>query len=99
MFQITELESDAAKFYFFGLDQDIGRYAKQLIEVRRGNDRDIRVAIVRRMIAIIRENTRGDFAWVSQRLGRQVRLSARPEDNAGLEDFIMRDVFPDARLP
>jgi hypothetical protein len=36
---------------------------------------------------------------VSRRLGRQIRLSARPGDNAGLEDFIMRDVFPDPHVP
>jgi hypothetical protein len=28
-----------------------------------------------------------------------VTLSARPGDNAGLEDFIMHDVFPDPRQP
>jgi hypothetical protein len=99
LFQIRELNLDNAEFYFFGFDKDIQRNAKQLIEVRKGNNPDIRIAVVRRMIAIIREKIPGDFLWVSQRLGRQVQLSARPEDNAGLEDFIMRDVFPDARLP
>lgn len=99
LFQIRELNLDNAEFYFFGFDKDIQRNAKQLIEVRKGDNSDIRIAVVRRMIAIIRGKIRGDFWWVSQRLGRQVQLSARPEDNAGLEDFIMRDVFPDARLP
>lgn len=99
LFQIIELGYDDARFYFFGFDKDIGRNAKQLIEVRRGGNADIRIAIVRRMIAIIRGKIGGDFVWVSQRLGRNVTLSARPEDNAGLEDFILRDVFPDARLP
>ena len=47
------------------------------------------------MIALIRENTQDDFIWVSQRLGRNVTLSARPRDNAGLEDFMMRDFFPE----
>mgnify|MGYP000188239126 CR=1 FL=1 len=90
---------DNAEFYFFGFDKDIGRNAKQRIEVSKGNNSDIRIAVVRKMISIIRENVSGDFTWVSQRLGRQVRLSARPEDNAGLEDFIMHDIFPDARQP
>lgn len=99
LFQITDLGYDDARFYFFGFDRDIGRNARQLIEVRRGDNADIRIAIVRRMIGIIREKISGDFFWVSQRLGRQVTLSARPEDNAGLEDFILRDVFPDARVP
>ncbi|MGE5669034.1 MAG: hypothetical protein ACM338_12655 [Betaproteobacteria bacterium] len=99
LFQITELNYDNAEFYFFGFDKDIGRNAKQRIEVSKGNNSDIRIAVVRKMISIIRENVSGDFTWVSQRLGRQVRLSARPEDNAGLEDFIMHDIFPDARQP
>jgi hypothetical protein len=99
LFQIVELGYDDARFYFFGFDKDIARNARQLIDVRKGGERDIRIAVVRRMIAIIREKIAGDFVWVSQRLDRRVTLSARPEDNAGLEDFILRDVFPDARLP
>ncbi len=99
MFEIKELGYDDAEFYFLGFDKDIGRNARQLIDVRKGENSDIRIAVVRKMIAIIRENVAGDFTWVSQRLGRQVRLSARPGDNAGLEEFIMRDVFPDTRLP
>ena len=99
IFQIKELDDDAAQFYFFGFDKDIGRNAKQLIDVRRGDNADIRIAVVRKMISVIRANISGDFLWVSQRQGRQVRLSARPEDNAGLEDFILRDIFPGAHLP
>jgi hypothetical protein len=97
IFQITHVGYDDAQFWFFGMDRDIGRNAKQMIDVRKGTDPDIRVAIVRKMIEIIRQNVSGDFLWQSNRLGRNVRLSARPEDNAGLEDFIMRDVFPEAR--
>ena len=45
------------------------------------------------MIAIIRESESGEFIWISHRLGRDVTLSAAPEDNAGLEDFLMREFF------
>jgi hypothetical protein len=45
------------------------------------------------MIEIIRDREPGDFVWVSQRLGRNVNLSARPSDNAGLEDFLMQEFF------
>ncbi|MBU6483557.1 MAG: hypothetical protein KGR23_02030 [Betaproteobacteria bacterium] len=99
IFEIKELNYDDAEFWFFGFDKDIDRNARQLIEVRRGDNPDIRTAVVRKMISIIRENVTGDFLWVSQRLGRQVSLSARPGDNAELEDFIMRDIFPGARPP
>jgi len=97
MFQIRELHYDDAQVYFFGFDKDIARNAKQLIEVRRGNNSDIRIAVVRKMIDIIRENVPGDFVWISYRTGRHVTLSARPSDDAALEDFIMRDVFLEAQ--
>lgn len=96
MFQIERMSVDYAEFIFHGWSKDIGRNTKQLIEVRRGNDSDIRLAVVRRMIAIIRENTQEDFLWVSQRLGRSLMLSAHPKDNAGLEEFMMREFFYDA---
>lgn len=96
MFQIERMSVDYAEFVFHGWNKDIGRNTKQLIEVRRGNDNDIRIAVVRRMIAIIRENTQEDFLWVSQRLGRSLMLSAHPRDNAGLEEFMMREFFYDA---
>jgi hypothetical protein len=99
MFEIKELNYDNAEFDFFGFDKDIGRKARQTFEVRKGDNSDIRIAVVRKMISIIRENVSGDFSWVSQRLGRPVTLSARPGDNAELEDFIMHDLFPDVRRP
>jgi hypothetical protein len=97
LFQVREVNYDDAVFYFYGMDRDINRTAKQKIEVRRGSNPDIRIAIVRKMIEIIRENVAGDFVWSSQRLGRDVRMSARPADNAELEAFILHDIFPEAR--
>ena len=99
IFEISELHYDYAQFYFFGFDKDIGRNARQLIEVRKGDYSDIRIAVVRKMISIIQEDVSGDFVWESRRSGRRITLSARPGDSAGLEEFIMRDVFPDARRP
>ena len=82
MFQITSLEYDYADFWFFGLNKTINRNTKQKI-------------VVRRMIAIIRDHVSGDFTWISR--GGAVTMSARPTDNAALEAFIMRDIFPDYR--
>ncbi len=93
MFNIEQLGSDYAEIVYHGWRSDIGRNTKQLIAVHRGNHPDIRIAVVRRMIAIIRENTQEDFLWVSQRLGRSVTLSARVRDNSGLEEFLMLDFF------
>ena len=57
------------------------------------------MAVVRKIIEIIRAHEPGDFVWVSRRMGRQVALSARPADNAGLEEFMMREFFGDGRTP
>lgn len=93
IFQVQRMGFDDAEFIFFGWNKDIRRNSRQLIQVQRGDNSDIRIAVIRRMIAIIRENESGDFVWQSKRLGRDVTLSARPGDNAGLEDFLMRDMF------
>jgi hypothetical protein len=93
MFNIEQLGSDYAEFVYHGWRSDIGRNTKQLIAVRKGANPDIRIAVVRRVIALIRENTQEDFVWVSQRLGRSVTLSARARDNSGLEEFMMLDFF------
>ena len=61
--------------------------------MRKGENPTIDIAIVRRMIAIIRETQKGDFTWRSDRSGRDVTLSARPEDNERLENFLMQEMF------
>lgn len=99
VFQIERINLDYAEFIFHGWNKDVRRNTKQLIEVRKGNSSDIRLAVVRRMIAIIREYEQEDFLWVSQRLGRNLTLSARARDNAGLEEFMMREFFSDSSLP
>jgi hypothetical protein len=98
MFQITHLSENSADFIFYGWDKDIRRNTKQYIEVRKGDAPDIRSAVVRRMIAIIRDHEQGDFLWESWRLGRYVPLSARARDTAELEAFLLSEFFADARL-
>jgi len=93
IFQIQRVGYDDAEFLFYGWNRDIRRNTKQTIEVRKGDSGDIRIAVVRKMIAIIRDHESGDFVWVSQRLGRRLTLSARPNENAGLEDFLMQEFF------
>ena len=99
VFHIRRLGYDSAEFVFFGWNKEIRRNTSQLIEVRKGNNDDIRIAVVRRMIGIIREYEQGDFLWESRRLERNLMLSARQRDNAGLEEFMMREFFDDSRLP
>jgi hypothetical protein len=92
VFRISRLGYDDAEFLFFGWHQGAGRRLTQKYEVRRGTDADIRIAVVRRMIAIIREYEQEEFVWRSQTLG-DIKLSARLKDNAELERFMMRDFF------
>jgi hypothetical protein len=99
IFSIQRLRYDYAEFLFYGWNKDIHRNTTQLIEVSKGAESDIRLAVVRRMIVIIREHEQNDFLWESHRLGRYVTLSARARDNAGLEDFLMREFFNASVLP
>lgn len=93
IFQIRYLGYDDAEFTFFGWYQTANRRMMQKVEVRRGANPDIRIAVVRRMIEIIRQYEQQDFEWQSIRFGRNVTLSARAADNADLEAFLMREFF------
>jgi hypothetical protein len=93
VFQILEKGTYTAEFAFNGWRADTRRQWREVIEVDAGAGGDIDRAIVRRMIALIRTHYTGDFNWESRRLGRVVVLSAAPEDNAGLEEFLMREFF------
>ena len=95
IFQVEHVYYDYADFTFYGWNRNIKRNTNQLIEVRKGNASDIRVAVVRKMIAIIREYEQEEFRWDSSRLGRSITLSARQRDNTGLEDFMMTEFFED----
>ena len=99
IFQITRMSYDYAEFLFYGWNRDIRRDTTQTIEVRLGNEKDIRTAVLRRMIGIIRDHEQGDFIWESQRLGRNVTLSARPKDQPGLEAFLWQEFFEAPRRP
>lgn len=93
VFQILEKGTFTAEFAFHGWQADTRRQWREVIEVNAGPGVDIDHAIVRRMIELIRTHYTGDFNWESRRLGRVVVLSARPEDNEGLEEFMMREFF------
>jgi hypothetical protein len=97
LFEIKRMAYDDAAYEFFGWNPDMERKTPQVIEVRKGNNSDMRIAVVRSMIAVIREHTKEDFIWRSVRHERDYTLSARPEDNAALEDFMMHEFFDDQR--
>ena len=94
VFQVRSVSLDYAEFAFFGWNKEIKRNSLQTIEVRRGNNPSIELAVARRIIEVIRDHATGDFMWESPRSGRGVWLSARAADSAGLEEFMLKEFFP-----
>lgn len=95
IFEIKRMAYDDAAFEFYGWNTEMGRRTPQLIEVRKGDNSDMRIAVVRRMIAIIRQYEKADFVWENPRKDRKYTLSARLSDNAELETFLMNEFFGD----
>jgi len=93
IFEVTSLTSRSATFAFRGWTGDYSNAKLQFFEVEAKSGQDIRLQLIRRMIALIREHYQGDFSWESHRLTRVITLSARLEDSAGLEDFLMTEFF------
>jgi hypothetical protein len=93
VFQILRIGTRTAEFAFNGWKPDARSQWREVIEVDAGLNGNVELAIIRRMIQLIRTHYTGDFHWESHRLGRVVTLSARPEDSEGLEDFMMREFF------
>ena len=93
VFRIDRKVSDYAEYTFYGWNPHMERHLPTQYRVPKGAENNIEIAIVRHMIARIRDQAPGDFEWDSHRLGRTLTLSARPRDQAGLEDFLMQEFF------
>ena len=93
VFQVVRIGARTAQYSFRGWTTNFSNSRRELIEVEAGPDGNVERAIVRSMIELIRKYYKGDFNWESLRLDRMVTLSARMEDNTGLEDFLMREFF------
>lgn len=93
IFEITSLSSRHAAFSFRGWTNDYSNSRRESFEVEASTGQDVRLLMIKKMIALIRQHYQGDFNWESHRLDRVVIQSARPEDNAGLEDFMMMEFF------
>jgi hypothetical protein len=93
VFQITHMGVREASFLFRGWDHDSRAGLREMVQVDAGPNGNVQDAIVRKMIEIIRKYQPGDFSWNSHRLGHVVTLSARREDNAGLEAFLKQEFF------
>jgi len=98
MFQVRNVNLERAELAFYGWNKFINRISLQVFEVPRGSNPNTQLAVVRKIIEIIREQESNKFIWESLRLRRDITLSARPADNAELEAFMMEEFFSDGRL-
>lgn len=99
VFEILEKGHRRAQFAFNGWNPGASNHWREVIDVDAGLQGDIDRAIIRRMIELIRKYHKDTFNWESHRLGRVVKLSAKIEDNEGLETFMMREFFGDRKAP
>ena len=83
-----------AEFVFNGWNRTFRRSVGQTFDVRTPPGGDIRLAVIRKMIDIIREQRPGDFDWQSHRLGKVIVMSARVKDQPELEVFLMKEFYP-----
>jgi hypothetical protein len=95
VFEVLYKGVRSAKFAFHGWNPGAGNQWNQTVDVDAPLGGDVELAIVRKMIELIREHYSGDFNWESRRLGRVVVESARIEDSAELEAFLIKEFFSD----
>ncbi|MFM9912251.1 MAG: hypothetical protein ACKVN9_01805 [Methylophilaceae bacterium] len=96
IFNIISWDSRNIVFDFRGWKNEFSYARREVYAVDADRNTTVEHAMVRKMIEIIRRYYYGDnsdFNWTSQRLGQVVSLSARPQDNAFLEDFLMQEFF------
>lgn len=93
IFELRRTGLHDAEFIFNGWNPNFQRRLGRSYEVRQGNEPSIQIAVIRQMIAIIREQKPGDFDWHSHRLNRVIKMSARPQDQPELERFLMEEFY------
>jgi len=93
IFQIREMGLHQAQFSFKGWKNNINSARLEIIDVDIPDGSDGKHEVIQKMIEIIRREYSGDFNWESQRLGRVLQLSARPQDSEALEKFMMSEFF------
>lgn len=90
IFRVERITRNDATLVFYRTNRDVQR-----VEVEIGSSITIQLAIVRAVIAVMRDSGfTGDVNWMSERLGRVVEISARPRDTVKLEAFLLSEFFP-----
>ncbi len=93
VFSVTEVGTRTGSFKFRGWKDTPGSGWQSTYDVDAGPGGNVHLALVRKMISLIREHYQDKFNWDSHRLGHVVVLSAKLEENAGLEAFLMKEFF------
>jgi hypothetical protein len=83
-----------AEFVFNGWNSTFGRKNPETHDVRVPPGGDIRIAVIREMIGIIRKQRPDTFEWYSQNRGKSITMSARVQDQPELETFLMTEFYP-----
>lgn len=99
IFSISNKTFNTMDLKFRGWNPSFKRRWLTAVTVEQGSARDIETAVIKKMIELIRKEKTGDFEWDSHRLGRVVKLSARPADEARLTEFLYKEMFPEYRPP
>ncbi|MES2015153.1 MAG: hypothetical protein V4484_01555 [Pseudomonadota bacterium] len=99
VFDIADKTFNSAQLKFKGWKPSFNRRWLTQVHVELGTERDIETAIVKKMVELIRKEKQGDFDWESHRLQRVVKMSARVEDSAELEAFLLKEMFPAYTVP
>jgi len=92
VFQITSVGVREGSFRFNGWNPARDNWHESYT-VDAGEGGDVKLAIVKKVIEVIRKYKKGDFEFESHRLGRMVPMSARPQDNDRLENFLLMELF------
>jgi hypothetical protein len=95
VFQVRRMGVSSGEFFFRGWNTAFGRTSNQLINVFAGDGDDIQLAMVKKMIEIIRAEKPDEFMWDSRRLGRTITLNAGPAHRAELTQFLLSEFFPE----
>jgi hypothetical protein len=95
IFSISNRTFHSADLKFRGWNPSFKRRWLTQLTVEQGTEPDLETAIVKKMIELIRKEKTGDFEWDSHRLGKVVKMSARVQDTAELQAFLMKEMFGD----
>jgi len=92
VFQVLKVGLRSAVLRFNGWNSPPSNWHEDYT-VDAGVDGNVRLAIVKKEIEIIRKYYSGDFQWISSSSGGAVTVSARVQDNDSLELFLMKEQF------